>query len=113
MQKLTDSDRLLKKCTRTVSQSVDMLPVLLSRIDREIAAQIIANLARSLISATSLKVTPIAADSEEPIDQIIRLIKDNVDLKDELDELRKEKSSQPPSTQTNDMEDYQDAFHVL
>jgi len=82
MQKLSESDRMLKKCACVITQVVDALPLLLSRIEPEVAAQIIATLARSVVTTTSLKIVPPEEGPAEALAKFVKTVKERCENRD-------------------------------
>jgi hypothetical protein len=82
---------MLKKCATVISQLVDTLPLLLSRVEPEIAAQIVATLARSVVNTTSLKIVPQEEDPMKEFERIIKEFSDRCDDEDEPEQYQKDK----------------------
>jgi|GEM_PF-2612736 len=94
MQKLSESDRMLKKCAVVITQLVDTLPLLLSRVEPEVAAQIVAALARSIVNTTSLKIMPQEEDPVKEFERVIREFKSRYKEQQELEECQKNQNLQ-------------------
>lgn len=71
MQKLSDYDRLLKKCSCVVERVVDALPLLLSKMEPEDAAKIVAELAKSVVNKTSLKILLPEEDHAKALQDLV------------------------------------------